>query len=115
MSAVTDALKTIKLAENMKKPIHGVIITRYQGTKLEMDIPTIKDMLEVPVLGIVPEDKSIKESQKVKNAVIYTHPKSKASEAYRKIARHILGPEALKQQAQEAQGFFRTLLRKLGF
>src|SRR3989344_1403655 len=33
MSAVTDALKTIKLAEEMNKIIKGVIINRYRGGK----------------------------------------------------------------------------------
>ena len=124
ISAVTDALKTIKVAEEMKKDVIGVIITRHEGKKWEMDIPTIKDMLEVPILGIVPEDDSIKESQKMKNAVIKTHPKSRAARAYMKIAKKILGPEFLKDEkkkeenekkaAKEKLGFFRKLLRSIG-
>lgn len=97
IAAVTDALKTIKLAEQMGKKITGVVITRYEGKKWEMDIPTIKDMLEAPILGIVPEDDSVKESHRMKNAVIKTHPRSKAAKAYRKIARRILGPEYMKK------------------
>ena len=46
MAAVTDALKTIKLAEEMNKKVIGVIVTRYQGKKIEMSIPNLKDMLE---------------------------------------------------------------------
>jgi len=124
ISAVTDALKTIKLAEEMKKDVIGVIITRHEGKKWEMDIPTVKDMLEVPILGIVPEDDSVKESQKMKNAVIKTHPKSRAARSYIKIAKKILGPEFLKEQkkkddekksAKEKLGFFRRLLINLGF
>jgi len=67
MSAVTDALKTIKLAEEMNKPIIGVIITRHQGKRIDMSIENIKDMLEVPILGIIPEEDSIRESQIIKN------------------------------------------------
>ena len=70
MSAVTDALKTIKLSEEKNKIITGVIITRYQGTRPEMSIANIKDMLEIPILGIIPEDLAVKESQVIKNAVI---------------------------------------------
>ena len=116
MSAVTDALKTIKLAEEMKREVIGVIITRHTGSDLEMDIPTIKDMLEVPVLGIIPEDRAVKESQKIKNAVVYTHPKSKSAKAYTRAAKRILGPEyfkELEEEAQETVGLFKRMVSKI--
>jgi len=91
IAAVTDALKTIKLAQEMKTPIKGIIITRCQGTKTEMSIPNITDMLENPILGIIPEDNAIKESQFLKNPVIYTHPKSRAARTYLNTSRRILG------------------------
>lgn len=124
ISAVTDALKTIKLAEEMNKEVIGAVITRHEGKKWEMEIPAIKDMLEVPILGLVPEDDAIKESQRMKNAVIKTHPKSKAAKSYMRIAKKILGPEFLKEESKktaqeektkkENDGFFSNLLRKLG-
>ncbi len=91
MAAVTDALKTIKLAEEKNKKVMGVIITRYQGKRVEMSIANIKDMLEIPILGIIPEDDSIKESQVMKNAVIFTHPKSRAAKTYINTTKRILG------------------------
>ena len=101
ISAVTDALKTIKLAEQMDKKVTGVIITRHEGKKWEMDIPTIRDMLEAPILGIVPEDDSVKESQRLKAGVIYTHPNSKSAKSYRRIARRILGPEYMRKLSRQ--------------
>jgi MinD superfamily P-loop ATPase len=71
MTAVTDALKAIKLSEEMNRPVKGVIITRYQGKEIDMPISNIRDMLEVPILGIIPEDNAIKESHIMKNSVIY--------------------------------------------
>ena len=121
ISAVTDALKTIKLAEQMNKKVLGVIITRHQGKNWEMDLETIKDMLEVPLLGIIPEDEAIKESQRMKNAVIHTHPRSKSAKAYRKVVRRILGPEYMKKfdekarQERKKEGFFKRFIRTLGF
>lgn len=120
-SAVTDALKTIKLAESMDKKVMGVIVTRYEGKKWEMDLPTIKDMLEIPILGVIPEDDSVKESQRMKNAVIKTHPKSKASKAYAKATKRILGPEYMKKfedkerkKEDKKPGFFSRLFKKIG-
>lgn len=91
ISAVTDALKTIKLAEEKNKPVTGFILTRYRGKAPEMSITNIGEMLEVPLLGIIPEDDAVRESQAMKNAVIYTHPKSIAARNYINTGRRILG------------------------
>ena len=50
--AVTDALKTIKLAEDLDKEIMGVIITRTRGVKTEMPVENIKEMLDLPIRRI---------------------------------------------------------------
>ncbi len=91
MPSVTDALKTIKVAESLGKEVRGVIVTRYTGDRYEMPLPHIKDLLEVPILGIVPEDKRVKEALALKNALVYTHPRSKAARAYKKIAAKLSG------------------------
>lgn len=114
MSAVTDALKTIKLAEEMGKPTKGVIITRYQGKKIDMPISSIKDMLEIPILGIIPEDDSIKESHVMKNAVIYTHPKSDAARTYFNTTKRLLG-ENIKFEPFIDRSVFSKILIKIGF
>lgn len=89
--AVTDALKTAKLAEQLGKEVKGVIVTRVRNNNTEMPIANIQDMLELPILGIVPEDENIQLSVVMKDAIIHTHPKSKASRAYKKIAAKIAG------------------------
>lgn len=90
MPAITDALKAIKVAEQMKKPVSGVIVTRVRKNNIEMQSETVKEMLEIPILGMVPEDISIQMSLSMKDAVIHTHPKSKAARAYKEIAARIL-------------------------
>ena len=116
ISAVTDALKTIKIAEQMNKNILGVIITRYEGKNWEMDLPTLKDMLEIPILGVIPEDQAVKESQRMKNAVIHTHPKSKAARAYRRIAAKISGetPKKDEESQKKKPSFLSRLMKRLG-
>ena len=84
--AVTDALKTIKLAEDIGKDVKGVIVTRVKGTNSEMSISNIRDMLDIPILGVVPEDKNVKASIKSKDALLHVYPYSKASLAYKRIA-----------------------------
>lgn len=114
MAAVTDALKTIKLAEEMNKPVKGVIITRYRGKETDMSISNIQEMLETTLLGIIPEEESIRESQVMKNAVIYTHPKSQAARTYLATSRRFMG-EDIKVELPIKLGIIRKTLRKLGF
>ncbi|MBT4165739.1 P-loop NTPase [archaeon] len=113
MSAVTDALKTIKLAEEIDKPVLGVIITRYRGNRVDMSIPNIKEMLEVPILGIIPETDDVKESHVMKNAVIHTHPRSEAARTYVNSARKILG-EDIRVETPLKLGVFGKMMRGMG-
>lgn len=89
--AVTDALKTIKLAEELGKNVRGVIITRVRGSKAEMSISNIKDILEVPILGVIPEDTNMQNALAKKDALLHVYPSSKAALAYKRIAAGIAG------------------------
>jgi septum site-determining protein MinD len=111
MPALTDALKTIKLAEQLKTPVRGVIMTRVKKNDIEMQPETVKDMLESPILGMVPEDINVSRSLNMKDAVVHTHPKSNAARAYKEIAAKIAGVEYNPQDDEE--GIFTIVLRKL--
>ena len=113
MPAITDALKTIKLAEQLKKPVKGVIMTRVKKNNIEMSPETVKDMLEIPVLGMVPEDIKISESLSLKNAVIHTHPKSNAARAYKEIAAQITGDEY--DSNDDKPGILETITNAFGW
>lgn len=95
--AVTDALKTSKVIEELGKEVRGVIVTRVRGVKTEMPIANVKDMLELPILGVIPEDKNMQSALVMKDALLHTHPKSKASRAYRHIAARIIGNNNYKE------------------
>ena len=90
---VTDALKTSKLAEQMGKPILGVIVTKVRGNKTEMPVSNIGEMLELPILGVISEDTRFQTSLVMKEALVLTYPKCKASQQYKSIAAKIIGKE----------------------
>lgn len=87
--AVTDALKTIKFVEERGKKALGVIITRVRGRKSEMSVQNVRDILEIPVLGIIPEDSNMQEALAKKDSLVHVSPNSRASVAYKKIAAKI--------------------------
>ena len=91
MPAVTDALKTIKVAEELNKDIKGVIINRVKRARTEMPVKNIQEMLEVPVLGVIPEDKRVKKALLKRDAVMHTYPKTKASRAYLNVSNKLMG------------------------
>jgi septum site-determining protein MinD len=93
LASVTDALKTAKIAESLGKTVRGVIITRVKKDGMDMPYTNVKEMLELPVLGVIPEDRAVRHSHVLKNAVLHTHPKSKAARAYREAAKKITGKE----------------------
>lgn len=104
MPAVTDALKAVKVAREMGKEINGVIVTRYSGAKYEMPLSSIRSMLETQIIGVVPEDKAVKEALNLRDAVVHTHPRSKVSRKYIEIARKISGEDFV-----DDRGFFGKL------
>ena len=110
MPAVTDALKTAKVAEQMGKNILGVVITRVRENKSEMSLENVQEMLELPILGVVPEDEKIQEALALRNAVYNTHPNSKSARSYKRIAAKILGKEY-----DSEYGLFERVLINLGF
>lgn len=109
MPAIADALKTSKLTEYFNKDIRGFIINRHKGIRTEMDLQNIKDMLEIPHLGTVPEDRNIQKALVLKDAIIHTHPRSIASREYRKIAQKLLGEQYLKQQEKKEKSFWQRI------
>ncbi len=108
LPSVTDALKTIKLAEESGTKVLGVVLNRVKGKKHEMPFSEIKSMLSVPVLTIVPEDSSVPKSIKRKKPVVHHKPKSRASMAFKKLAAKILG-EPFKEKTRKKMGWFERL------
>ena len=112
MPAITDALKAVKIAEKMKKPVLGIIVTRVRRDDIEMQPESVREMLEVPILGMVPEDISVQKSLSMKDAVVHTHPKSKAARAYKEIAARLL--EVPYDSDKDREKLVERILRKFG-
>ena len=68
----------------------GVIITKVRKDDIELQPETVKEMLEVPILGMVPYDLHVSKSLNMRDAVVHTHPQSKSARAYKEIAAKLL-------------------------
>ncbi len=109
--AVTEALKTVKLAEKLNKKIVGVLLTR-TGKGKSMNTEEVEEMIELPVIGEVPEDKAVKSALYEKKPVIHHAPFSKAGKGYKKVAEKIA--EERYESLLDEEALIHKVLRKLG-
>ncbi len=91
LPAVTDALKTIQLAEEKGVTVVGVVLNRVKNDEIEMSTGEIEALVEKPVIASIPEDESIRESLKKNHPVVYLHPDSDSSIAYKELAALLIG------------------------
>ena len=82
LPAITDALKTVKLAEELGSNVLGVLVTRVKMDDLDVSVRNIEALLERPVIGVIQEDDAMREALAIKDAVVHTHPSTKAAKGY---------------------------------
>ncbi len=113
LPSVISGLKMIRKIEKLKKKVIGVVVTRVTGDKIELSIKNIEELLEKPVIGIIPEDKNIKRALKLKHPVMYSYPESQSSLAYKKLAASLIGKQYVASITEE-DDLFDYLLKRLG-
>jgi len=104
--AVTDALKATKLIEQLGKKVMGVIVTRVRYSKTEMPLSNISEMLELPIIGIIPEDDRVQSSLMMKEALVHSYPRSRAAIEYKRIAANIIGKTDYHEKPKFFERFF---------
>jgi len=108
MPAVTDALKTIQIVQDMKKQVLGIVLTRTRDDGWDMSTNEVEKMLEYPILGVVPEDNNVRKAMVLKNPVMFSYPNSEASKGYKKLASKISGVK-YKEEVKEEESFWDKL------
>lgn len=89
--SVTDALKTVKIAEGLNKKIVGVAVNRIKGKHYELDRREIENMVGYPVIAQIPEDRTIEESLAAKKTAIEMNNRSPAAKEIRRLAHSLEG------------------------
>lgn len=86
MPSVSDALKTVKLAEAMKKKVDGVVLNRVKGKGHELTKEDVEEMIGYPVIAEIPDDKNVEKAIAAKNPVVAFEPGSPASVEFTRVA-----------------------------
>jgi len=111
LPAVADAMKTVRVAEEMGKNVRGIVVAK-TGSEGDISNTNLKTLLEKPILGIIPHDKSIRLSLLKKDPVVYSHPKSKSAIAYKKLAAELIGIDYNEKPDNRFSEFFNKLKRR---
>lgn len=88
---VANAVKISRMAEDMQKNVFGVVLTRVKGEPWEVSKDDVESMCELPLIGMVPEDRSVKMSISEKVPVVAYSPYSPAAIEYKSIAARLVG------------------------
>ena len=94
ISAVTDALKAVKIAEQLGTHTTGFVLNRVSGKSHEMTQKDILNMLDnVPYLGQVSEDVAVMRAVSSRVPVVRHSPSARASGEIMNIAASLVGEE----------------------
>jgi len=119
MPAITDALKTIQIANKMRKQILGVVVAKHNDSKDNVNLKQIEEILEYPVIGVIPHDDKMKNCVAKGSPIVQRFPKSEASMAYKKLAAELLGKKLedfdLSPPTKKKDNLIRDLLRIFSF
>lgn len=108
LPAVADAMKTVRVAEDLGKNVRGIVVAR-SGGEGDISNTNLRTLLEKPILASIPHDKAIRHSLLKKDPVVYSHPKSKSAIAYKKLAAELIGIDFDEKPASKFSEFFNRL------
>jgi MinD-like ATPase involved in chromosome partitioning or flagellar assembly len=113
--SVVKTLKAIKILEEKKVPVLGVIVNKFKESEFELKKEEIKNFLGKPVLEFIREEKSLLESLKLKNPVVYSHPESDATQSFKYVASKLIGENYVKKiEEKEKESLYYYILKQLG-
>ncbi len=117
LPSLTDAYKVITLAREIGIPIKGVILNKVRNDNFDIGLKAIESLLEVPITGIIEEDKSMREAVYKKKPVVHLKPRSRVAKSFHNISRRVMeGNYKRRIEELEAENsFLRNLLKRLGF
>ncbi|MBN2250497.1 MAG: cell division ATPase MinD [Candidatus Altiarchaeota archaeon] len=92
LPTISDALRTKSIISKYEKKITGIVLNRVTK-KDELKKDYIASFFKLPILGVIPEDSSIRRSIELKNPIVLHSPKHKISREIKRIAHGITGKE----------------------
>lgn len=116
-SSVRDADRIIGLLEQTDTDTPNLVINRIRNHMMKngdmLEVDEITQVLSIDLLGIVIDDDAVIKATN-NGEPVAVHPNSKASIAYRNIARRILGETVPLQSLEEEKSMFQKVKKLFG-
>lgn len=90
-SAVCDALKCVKMCDEMKTKVLGVVINKTRDDGFDMPNESVKAILEHDIIATIPLDENIRRSVSLRTPVIHSNPNTPAADAFKQVAVFLVG------------------------
>lgn len=111
--SVSDALKIVNLAKRRNKKVIGVVVNRKKDKWHELKKEDIEEVLSVPVLAEIPEDKNLPMSITVKRPIVHLLPDSPASLEMKRLAHTLCNKEFTYKKPERRYNLVQKLARWL--
>ena len=112
ISSISDALKVVAIARRFETNILGTIINRTTMDDSELSSKAIETILEVPILGVIPEDPNVRRCAAFGEPIVIRYPNSPASQDIMQIAARLTGREYIPKQTEE-KSFIKKFIKGL--
>ena len=93
LAAITDAMKLSVHASKLETHNLGVVINRVRNVSHELPASHIERMLDLPILGIIPEDREVGRAIAHKKPVVSFSPNSLAAQHFKAVAARLIGEQ----------------------
>lgn len=110
LPAVTDALKTVNIAEEAGTEVTGIVLNKVKGHESELDTSEVESMIGYDVLMEVPDHEKVQEALAAKKPVVHHEPDHHVSERFKAVAADVHGLEY--DPDLEEEGFLDKILGK---
>lgn len=89
--ALTDALKSLKLADSIGTPVIGVEVNRVRKDRCDLTPFEIESVCDAPVIATIPERNEVRRAIATGNPVVSSAPYSPAAIEFKKLAAKLAG------------------------
>jgi septum site-determining protein MinD len=110
LPAVTDALKTVNIAEEAGTEVTGVVLNMVKDHDSELSTEEVESMIGYKVLMEIPDHEKVQEALAAKKPVVHHDPDHHVSERFKKVAADVHGLE-YEPKLQE-EGFLDRIFSK---
>ena len=114
LPAVTDALKTIKLAEEAGTKIAGIVLNKVRGASSELSVADVESLLGHKVIATIREENKMTDALAAKTPLVSYEPFNKTTYQIKALAASVVGHAYEVPAAAKADSFWAKVFGFLG-